>query len=324
MASDSDARVPAVFGTATFGTAGLLVKTNTPAAAQEFIDILVKYGHSSIDTAHIYGQGTAEVLLSQLDLKGARVDTKIFPREPGYFAPKKFKELVQESVESLNGVKIRTLYLHAPDGTVPIDDTLSAVDELHKQGAFESFGISNYHSWEVSEIAAICRLKGYVPPTVYQGFYNCLDRGNEDELFPCLRKHNIRFAAYSPLAGGFLTNKHLADPTGQTLAANARFNPANAFSAMYTSRYGHTLTVLRELKALGDAHGLELNEIAVRWLVHHSRLRPSDVGVIYGASRPEQLEKSLDSHAKGPLPEEIVAFLEDAWLRVKVRPKASS
>ncbi|KAI9445604.1 NADP-dependent oxidoreductase domain-containing protein, partial [Lactarius indigo] len=111
----------------------------------------------------------------------------------------RLKELVQESVIALNGVKIRTLYLHKPDRSVPFAETVGAIDELHKQGTFESFGLSNYPSWRWV-IATICRLNGYVAPTVYQGIYNFIDRVNEAELFPCLRRFGIRFAAFSPLA----------------------------------------------------------------------------------------------------------------------------
>ncbi|KAI0062628.1 aflatoxin B1-aldehyde reductase [Artomyces pyxidatus] len=308
----TDSRVPALLGAGGFGASPA---TDEPFKVQPFIDVLLKHGHHGVDTARTYGSGQSEVV----DLKDARVDTKIYPAQPGYFAPEKFKELVQESVKALNGVKIRTLYLHAPDRSVPVEDTLGAVNDLYKEGIFESFGLSNYYSWEVSEIVAICRLKGYVPPTVYQGIYNCIDRVAEDELFPCLRKYNIRFAAYSPLAGGFLSNAHLDDPSGAAIASNVRFNPAIWFSSYYIPRYAHSVPVLRELKTLGEKHGMELNEIAARWIAHHSQMRATDVGVIYGGSKPESIDRALTHHAKDPLPEEIVNALEDAWLRVKAK-----
>jgi aryl-alcohol dehydrogenase-like predicted oxidoreductase len=99
-------------------------------------------------------------VISKLDLKGASVDTKfglgnpsdlvcvsflsqifffslvrrIWPVKPGDHSPTRLKELVQASVTALNGVKIRTLYLHKPDRSVPFEETVSAIDELHKQG----------------------------------------------------------------------------------------------------------------------------------------------------------------------------------------------
>ncbi|KAI0047495.1 aflatoxin B1-aldehyde reductase [Auriscalpium vulgare] len=308
--------VHALFGAATIGTEGsAFTRVTTVEAAQPFVDTLVRHGHSGIDTARIYGSGSSEKLVAKLNLDGVRVDTKIYPKQPGDFAPAKVKEQVQLSLEALNGVKIRTLYLHAPDRSTPFEETLSAIDELYKQGVFESFGLSNFYSWEVAEIVTIARLKGYVAPTVYQGIYNCLDRSNEVELFPCLRKYDIRFAAYSPLAGGFLTGFHLDNE--QSLANNIRFDPKSPASAFYSGRYARSVPVLRELKALGEKHGVGLTEMAIRWIAHHSQLRESDVGVIYGGSKLAQLETALENHAKGPLPEEIAQALEEAWVKVK-------
>ncbi len=68
------------------------------------------------------------------------------------------------------------LYLHAPDHSTPIEDTLKAVNELHKAGKFTRFGLSNYASWEVAEVVYICRMNKYIVPTVYQGMYNAVTR----------------------------------------------------------------------------------------------------------------------------------------------------
>ena len=91
-------------------------------------------------------------------------------------------------------------YLHGPDRSTPFEVTLKAVDELHKEGKFKRFGISNFMSWEVAEIVTICRQHGYIQPTVYQGYYNAIQRKVEPELFPCLRKFGISFYAFSPRA----------------------------------------------------------------------------------------------------------------------------
>ena len=87
------------------------------------------------------------------------------PVNPGDHSATRLKELVQESVTALNGVKIRTLYLHMPDRSVPFEETVGAINELYKQGFLcvlfkyrrilwadlisKSFGLSNYLSWEV-------------------------------------------------------------------------------------------------------------------------------------------------------------------------------
>jgi aflatoxin B1 aldehyde reductase len=67
-------------------------------------------------------------------------------------------------------------YLHAPDRSTPYKVTLKAIDELHKEGKFRRWGLSNYLAWEVAEIVHICKTKGYVLPSVYQGIYNAVHR----------------------------------------------------------------------------------------------------------------------------------------------------
>ncbi|KAI9436135.1 aflatoxin B1-aldehyde reductase [Lactarius psammicola] len=306
------ARVPAICGAATFGLTGRFGSISDLTDAQKFIDLLVSQGHNAVDAARSYGGGMTEQIISKLDLKGVFVDTKIWPVNPGDHSAARLKELVQESVTALNGVKIRTLYLHKPDRSVPFAETVGAVDELHKQGLFENFGLSNYLSWEVSEIVTICRLNGYVAPTVYQGIYNFIDRVNEAELFPCLRRFGIRFAAFSPLAGGLLTDR-ITDLA--FLETNFRFSTENGIP-WYRTRYARAPAVLQRFQRFLVTHGLTLCEVAVRWLVHHSQMRQDDLGIIYGASKLPQLEESLTDHAKGPLPAEVVAAVDNVWLEL--------
>ena len=67
-------------------------------------------------------------------------------------------------------------YLHAPDRSVPFEETLQAVDELHKEGKFVQFGLSNYAAWEVAEIWNICNERKWVKPTIYQAMYNAISK----------------------------------------------------------------------------------------------------------------------------------------------------
>jgi aflatoxin B1 aldehyde reductase len=78
-------------------------------------------------------------------------------------------------------------------------------------GKFKRFALSNYAAWEVMEIYHICKQRGFVLPTVYQGMYNALTRDVERELFPCLRRLGMSFYAYNPLAGGLLTGRYSYD-----------------------------------------------------------------------------------------------------------------
>lgn len=88
------------------------------------------------------------------------------------------------------------MYLHQPDRTVPFAETYSAMNEAYRAGKFEHFGLSNFSADEVEEAVTMCKEKGWVVPTVYQGLYNAVARNGEDKLFPVLRKHGIKFYSY--------------------------------------------------------------------------------------------------------------------------------
>ena len=154
----------------------------------------------------------------------------------------------------------------------------------------EEFGLSNFASWEVAEVVGICERRGFVKPTVYQGVYNLLDRLTEVELFPCLRKFGIKYAAYTPLAGGYLTERFFVPGTDTTLS---KFDPSWSFATFYTSRYYPAAPAVAELKEVAKAHGLTLTEVGLRWLQWHSKLQPGDHGVIVAVSKTGQLKTAI-------------------------------
>ncbi|KAI0790936.1 Aldo/keto reductase [Abortiporus biennis] len=313
-------RVPLLLAGGGFSTPGAESgggELTDPNVVQKFVDCLLKHGQVGIDTARVYGQGTSEKLISQLTLGSARVDTKFHPFGPGGLAPEKLTEGFKQSLAALGpNIKIRVFYLHAPDRATPFADTLKVVNEFYKQGYFEEFGLSNFMAYEVAEVVGICERFGYVKPTVYQGVYNIVERSVEAELFPALRKYGIKFCAYSSLAGGLLTGKHLpgADPSA---LKGSHFDPNWKWSSFYTSRYLPSIPAVVELKAVTDKHGLKLSEVALRWLVYHSKLTPEDHGVIVGSKHVEQLDASFNDCEKGPLPEEVVDACEETWKKVK-------
>ena len=77
---------------------------------------------------------TISQMLGQLQLQGARVDTKIYPHKPGEHEPSHLKATFGLSLEALGPVKIRVFYLHAPDRSVPFERTLEAVNDLYNKG----------------------------------------------------------------------------------------------------------------------------------------------------------------------------------------------
>lgn len=108
----------------------------------------------------------------------------------------KILESVETSLKELKVSQTNIYYLHMPDRTTPLEETLEAINEAYKAGKFKKFGVSNFSPDEVEQTLQICKEKGYVKPTVYQGQYNAVVRGFEKGLFPILRENGIAFYAY--------------------------------------------------------------------------------------------------------------------------------
>lgn len=83
---------------------------------------------------------------------------------------------MEESLRLLQTDCIDIFYLHAPDRSTPFTTTLQTVNELHKEGKFRQFGLSNFTAFEVAEISLTCHAKGWVRPTIYQGMYNAISQ----------------------------------------------------------------------------------------------------------------------------------------------------
>ncbi|KAH7916592.1 NADP-dependent oxidoreductase domain-containing protein [Hygrophoropsis aurantiaca] len=328
-------RIPLLFGTPGFGAASaagsVAARINTVKDAQDVVNLFTSYGHKGIDTSRCYGNGSSEEFIGQLDLHGGYVDTgygvnfplgdtasRSYPSTPGEFAPEKLRESVRLSVEALGKHKIHTFFLHAPDRSIPIEDTLRTINELYKEGNFEEFGVSNYNSWEVAEIVAITKENNWIKPTVYQGLYNAVERRIEVELLPCLRHFGIRYDAYSPLASGLLTGKFLSDADMQS-AKGTRWDPnASQFASALQEKYSVLIPLVRELAEVLKKYDIRVSEAAQRWLQHHSELKP-ELGdaIIIGASSITQLEANLKDCMGGPLPEEVLNVLNRAWEKAR-------
>jgi len=292
------------------------------ADVKAMLEVFKKYGHTEVDTALAYSGGTSEKYLADLDYKamGFKVSTKVYPGSWRHTSEDLEKSFVQKSLKSLKTDKVDIFYLHAPDRKTPWEVTFKATDDLYKQGKFERLGISNFMSWEVAEVIAICDKHGWVKPTVYQGIYNAVHRAIEPELIPCLRKYGIAFYEYNPLGGGFFTGKyrsmHAVPEEGSRFDISKGTNQAKNYRARYwNEEYFKALDIIETAAA---KHKLTLGETALRWVNHHSVMKKEyGDAIIIGASSVKHLEENLADLEKGPLPHDVLHAVDQAWELVK-------
>ena len=293
------------FGTMTLG------KPLDQAGTNEVIGRCLDAGINFFDTANMYNAGVAETLLGNA-LKGRRdqvvLASKVFykvgdaPDQQG-LSRKAILRAIDESLLRLKTDYLDVYYMHAPDHTVPVEESLETMDSLVREGKVRYLASSNYAGWEVVEMLWLAKDRGWHAPYVSQPMYNLLARGIEQEYLPMCRQFGISMVIYNPLAGGLLTGKHQQE----VFTAGTRFDN----NKLYQDRYWHTqdFHAVERLRAIACLAGRSLISLSLNWLQHHTA---ADV-IILGASSLAQLNDDLVAAAEGPLPEEIVKACDQVW-----------
>lgn len=332
-----------VLGTMNMGKEGIpLTRVHDLKDCTAIVDVFQKHGHNEIDTARLYGFGSTEEYLAQMKWqeRGLVVGTKLSPKKfgpkPYSHKPADLERGVLASKQALQTEQLDLFYLHLPDRETAYEETLQGVTDLYNAGHFKRFGLCNFPAWEVARICELCDRHGFKKPDVYQASYNAFHRSCEAELVPCLRRYGIAFYVFSPLAGGMLSDRYSRDGESSSdsqeegvggVVGGGRFDAGpgaagpDGKGSYYRKQYWHepSFAALDVIRPVAKKHGMSTAEAALRWNSHRSLLR-RECGdtLVIGASRPEQLEKNLESLEKGPLPEEVVrAFDDDAWAIVK-------
>ncbi|KAJ7917134.1 Aldo/keto reductase [Mycena leptocephala] len=264
------------------------------------MDLLLKHGHR-------------ETMLGKINWqeKGILMETKILPFYPilpdvtAAHSPEGLRESLMMSLKAWTpSTQLEIWYLHAPDRSVPYEVTLKAIDELHREGHFQRWGISHYMSWEVAEMVGICKQHGYVQPAVYQGIYNAIHRDVEPELFPALRKFGIAFYEFNPRSSFLWFISPLpSDHSIPSIPPISRLLiPRTCLTRYWKPEFFDALA--RCVPSL-TAHGLTMAEVALRWVSHHSLMRRAcGDAIIIGGSTLHHIE-------------EVLAALDTAWASVK-------
>jgi aryl-alcohol dehydrogenase-like predicted oxidoreductase len=240
-------------------------------------------GINFFDTADIYGATKSEEFLGRA-LKGQRdraiVATKfgmaVDDRRKGA-RPEYVKQACDDSLRRLAIDHIDLYQLHQPDPTVPIADTLGAMDGLVKAGKVREIGCSNFSAEQLDEAERATK-SGAARFVSVQNEYSLLHREPERAVLPACDRLGLAFLPFFPLASGLLTGKF--EP-GKPAPADSRL------SLSWTSRFttDKNVQIAEALKAFAAARHHTLLELAFSWLAS----RPQVSSVIAGATSPEQV-----------------------------------
>lgn len=193
----------------------------------------------------------------------------------------------EDSLRRLQTDYIDLYQMHRPDPSVPIDETLRALDDIVRSGKVRYIGGSSFPAWRIVEalwVSRELRLHRFVSD---QPKYNLLRRGIEAEVVPMARAHEIALIGYQPLGAGMLSGKYRR---GEALPPNSRF--ANStWSESYRASYltDESLAVVDVLSEIAESKGCSASQLAIAW----SLGRPGITSVIIGPRTVDQLENSL-------------------------------
>jgi aryl-alcohol dehydrogenase-like predicted oxidoreductase len=269
-------------GTLTFDQAG------TDAVVHAALDAGVTF----FDTADIYGAeyGLSETRLGAA-LKGRRdeaiVATKFghsgFESPLAEVGPKGGRAYIRAAVEgSLARLGIETIDLyqqHTPDPSVPIAETLGALDELVREGKVRAIGNSNFDAAQLAEADSEAARLGTARFVSAQNHYSLLAREAEADVIPAVERLGLGFLPYFPLANGLFTGKFSRDE----LPADTRIGrqrPEVHENAPWDA--------IEAFEAFAAARGIGILEATFGWFL----ARPALSSVIAGATKPEQIRSN--------------------------------
>jgi aryl-alcohol dehydrogenase-like predicted oxidoreductase len=233
------------------------------AVLDRFVDAVPGALRPFVDTAEMYGDGRSEQILGGwMAERGLRdrvvVATKASPQQKAHpLAAGEIREAAERSLRNLRTDRIDLYYAHYDDETTPLEETLTAFDELVRSGKVLHVAASNYSPARLTEALETSERLGLARYVALQPHYNLLERpAYEDGLRDVVAEHGLGCLPYFSLAKGFLTGKY---------RAGERVDSPRAKGAMaYAGERGDR--VLAALQEVADAHRVTPAAVALRWL----------------------------------------------------------
>jgi aryl-alcohol dehydrogenase-like predicted oxidoreductase len=278
---------PICLGAMNFGTPGWGCDAR---AAAEIVRVYRDAGGNFFDTANIYGGGESERILGRL-LAGSRdqvvIASKVgFPSpdgEPWGLSPRAVRASLEGTLQRLGTDHVDLYQMHAFDATVPLDETLGALDALIDEGLIRHAGCSNFFAWQIAHAATLASQRSVRPLVAAQMMYNLVRRDLEREHFGYAQEVGLALIAYGPLHGGQLAaawrNRDALPPDSRAVA-----NPD-----VYLSDEERVFAVTQVLVEHAADIGSSPGRVALAWVMR----QPAITCALTAARSPAELRDQL-------------------------------
>ena len=255
-------------------------------------------GITHFDLANNYGPppGSAEENFGRIfkdDFKNYRDELIIsskagwgmWPGPYGDWGSKKYLVAsLDQSLKRMGLDYVDIFYHHRPDPETPLEETMTALDLIVRQGKALYVGISSYQSEEAAKAIEILKQLG-TPCLIHQPKYSMFVRWVEDSLLDVLEREGVGCIPFSPLAQGLLTNKYLNGIPKDSRAASHRGNGAIEEDSITDEN----IKKVKSLNELAVKRGQTLAQMALAWILKDPRI----TSVLIGVSKPDQVADSL-------------------------------
>ena len=302
-------KVPVLsFGTGTFGGRGEFFQawgSTDVDEARRLVDICIDAGVTMFDSADMYSGGAAEEILGEA-LKGRPRDSVIVSTKATFrvgedanaVGSSRFHliEAVEKALKRLQTDYIDLFQLHGFDALTPVEEVLSTLDQLVREGKIRYTGVSNFSGWHLMKSLAAADRYGYPRYVANQTYYSLVGRDYEHELMPLGLDQGLGAVVWSPLGWGRLTGKIRR---GQPLPAGSRLHKTAGAGPPLEDDYVYK--VVDALDAVAQETGRSVPQVALNWLLQ----RPTVSSVIVGARNEEQLRQNLEAVGWNLTPEQV-------------------
>lgn len=265
----------------------------------DIMKLFADAGGNFIDTADVYSQGISETVVGKWLAGQSREDwviaTKVrFPMGSGPnsvgLSRKHIMDGIDQSLRRLKLDYVDLYQVHCWDTYTPLEETLSALNQLVVSGKVRYLGVSNFKAYQIQKALGLSQAKGWEAFVCLQPLYNLLDRYLEWELAELCIEEGIGIIPWSPLRGGWLTGRYqrgMAVPTDDSRVAKATKEGWSESWNKYDQE--RTWTVIDSLMAVAKEIGKTPAQVALNWV----KDRPGVTAPIIGARTLEQTQNNL-------------------------------
>ncbi|MBD8168462.1 aldo/keto reductase [Erwinia persicina] len=253
-------------------------------------------GITHFDLANNYGPppGSAEENFGRIlreDFRGYR-DELVLSSKAGYtmwegpygdWGSRKYLiSSLDQSLQRMGVEYVDIFYHHRPDAETPLEETMTALDHLVRQGKALYVGLSNYPADLAAQAIALLKELG-TPCLIHQPKYSMFERAPENGLLDVLADQGVGSIAFSPLAGGMLTDRYLNGiPEDSRAASGSRFLSGDQLTP-------EKMEKVQRLNALALRRGQKLSQMALAWVLRGDRV----TSVLIGASKTSQIDDAV-------------------------------